>query len=77
MEKISISIWKNNHKEKENHPDYRINAKIGEKWEDYGALWIKKTGKGDTFLSGLFGKNEKPETNKGTEQIKIEDINFN
>jgi len=77
MEKTSISIWKNKYKKNENHPDYKITLKIGDKYEDYGALWIKKSAKGDTFLSGTLEKQKpyvKPETNAGVPEINISDI---
>ncbi len=50
MEIKSFAIFKNQNKKDEKHPDYRISAKIGEKYEDIGAGWIKE-GKSGKFVS--------------------------
>lgn len=44
-EKIFFSLFKNN-KEKDNQPDYRLSAKVGEKFESIGGGWIKENDKG-------------------------------
>jgi uncharacterized protein (DUF736 family) len=72
----SISIFKNKYKKDEKHPDYKVSIKTEKGFEDYGALWIRKTKNGETFLAGKIGKSEYKPTNKNTEQINLEDINF-
>lgn len=42
----NFSLFKNNNKKKDNDPDYRISAKIGETFTDIGACWIKDGNKG-------------------------------
>lgn len=79
MEKTPISIFKNKYKKAETHPDYKITLKIGDKFVNYGALWIKKTKGGETFLSGILQKDEyekkpKEETNENVPEINIDDI---
>lgn len=82
MEKTPISIFKNKYKKADNHPDYKITLKIGDKFVNYGALWIKQTKNGEKFMSGFLEKDNyqkkevKEETNEKVEQIKIEDIEF-
>lgn len=40
----NFSCWKNDKKENEKSPDYRLSAKVGEEWVDIGAGWIKQAG---------------------------------
>lgn len=47
----NFSIFKNNHKKNDKHPDYKLSAKIGDDYVDIGGAWIKKTADGSTFLS--------------------------
>lgn len=49
---IYISLWKNLKKEKPNQPDYQVTAKMGEKFEEVGAGWIKKTEATEKFPEG-------------------------
>jgi len=41
-------------KKSEKAPDFRITAKVGEKWEEIGAAW-KKVGDKGAYLSVKFG----------------------
>lgn len=43
-------IFKNEYKEKENQPDYRVRTKDGEEYVDWGACWAKQGSKGQ-YLS--------------------------
>jgi Protein of unknown function (DUF736). len=46
----SFVLLKNQNKKEDKHPDYRISAKIGDKYQDIGAAWIKEKN-GNKFLS--------------------------
>jgi uncharacterized protein (DUF736 family) len=81
MEKTPISIFKNKYKKTDKHPDYKITLKIGDKFMNYGALWIKETKNGEKFMGGFlekdtYQKKETPreETNEDVPEIKIEDV---
>lgn len=39
----NFTIWKNTKKEKQTQPDFIISVKNGEKFEEYGACWVKNT----------------------------------
>lgn len=55
MQNLSITLWVNENKKEERHPDYTATIKIGDKFEDVGAGWKKispTTGK--KFLSLSF-----------------------
>lgn len=49
----SFALFKNQNKKEDKHPDYRISIKVGDKYEDAGAAWIKE-GKAGKFLSCQF-----------------------
>ena len=52
MELTNFQLWKNEKKEPgSKQPDYRITAKIGEKFSEIGAGWKKQDTKGNTYLS--------------------------
>jgi uncharacterized protein (DUF736 family) len=53
----SGSLFKNNRKEKDNHPDYNGEAEINGK-PMYISAWIKKTQNGGTFMSLAFKPKE-------------------
>ncbi len=56
MEKITnFSIFKVQDKKKPTHPDYRLSAKIGDKYVNIGSGWIKE-GKSGKFVSVQMGK---------------------
>lgn len=63
----NISLWKNANKKNEKQPDYHVTAKIGDKFVEIGAGWIKKTTPteshpdGRTYLSVSFKGNVKLE----------------
>lgn len=46
----TFAIFKVTEKKNENQPDYRLSAKIGEKYVDIGAGWVKD-GKAGKFIS--------------------------
>ncbi len=45
----NFTIFKNDHKEADNQPDYIVNVKNGEKWEKWGACWTKEGKNGKYF----------------------------
>lgn len=45
----NFNCYKNEDK-KEGQPDYKLSAKIGEKWEEIGAGWVKD-GKAGKYIS--------------------------
>lgn len=47
-----ISVFKNDRKEKDSHPDYRIIGLGLDGQKIRGALWLKKDRNGNTFMSG-------------------------
>jgi uncharacterized protein (DUF736 family) len=52
MELANFQIWKNTQKkEGSNQPDFRITAKIDEKFEEVGACWWKQDSKGNYYQS--------------------------
>lgn len=44
-------LFKNDNKNEEKQPDYRVSAKIGDKFEPVGAGWKKTSPKGTQYLS--------------------------
>jgi hypothetical protein len=51
----SVALFKNEDKEKENQPDWRLTGKIGDKWITLGSFW-KKEGEKGVFLSGVMAE---------------------
>lgn len=51
----NIAIFKNSDKTSDKQPDYRLNAKVGEKYVEVGAGWIKDGAKGK-FISVKFSE---------------------
>jgi hypothetical protein len=56
-----FSLFKNNRKEKETHPDYAGSIMINGK-EHYLNAWLKE-GKNGKFFSGSIGKEKAPKDN--------------
>lgn len=52
----NFSIWKNDKKEKESEPDYRLTMKVDDKFVDIGAGWIKSTSEGKKYISVSLSK---------------------
>lgn len=73
-DKIFFSLFKNN-KEKDTQPDYRLSAKVGEKFESIGGGWIKENDKGK-YISISVDKNKVLEMfgDKIVEKSENEDI---
>lgn len=49
----SFSVFKNTDKKNDKAPDYNISMKIGEKYENVGACWLKEGTKGKFFSCQL------------------------
>lgn len=47
----TINIFKNDKKTSENQPDYRMTVKTDEALVEIGAVWLKKTKEGKTYMS--------------------------
>lgn len=47
-----LSVFKNDRKEKDTHPDYRISGTDLNGQKIKGALWLKKDRNGKTYMSG-------------------------
>ena len=47
---FSGSLFKNNYKNADNHPDYKGNGKVGEEEHDIAA-WVRKDKNGNSFFS--------------------------
>lgn len=47
-----VSVFKNDRKEKDTHPDYRITGLDLSGQKIKGALWLKKDRNGKTYMSG-------------------------
>ena len=47
---FSGSLFKNNFKQQDNHPDYKGNGKVGEEEHDIAA-WVRKDKNGNSFFS--------------------------
>lgn len=58
----TLAIFKNNYKDNENQPDFKIMAKNGDELKEVGAAWKKQDKNGNTFLSGKLQEQygEKP-----------------
>ena len=70
MKEGSFSLFKNNRKEKETHPDYAGSIMINGK-EHYLNAWLKE-GKNGKFFSGSVGKEKAPNDNfkpKGADEL--------
>jgi hypothetical protein len=66
----NFSLFKNNRKEKETHPDYAGSIMINGK-EHYLNAWLKE-GKNGKFFSGSVGKEKVPKDNfkpKGADEM--------
>jgi len=61
MKEGSFSLFKNNRKEKDTHPDYAGSVMINGK-EHYLNAWLKD-GKNGKFFSGSIGKEKVPKDN--------------
>ena len=62
---MRIVVFKNSYKESDKHPDYIIyRSEEGEDLEKIGALWIGKSSKGKSYMSGnidIEAKEEQPD----------------
>ena len=70
MKDGNFSLFKNNRKEKETHPDYAGSIMINGK-EHYLNAWLKE-GKNGKFFSGSVGKEKVPKDNfkpKGADEM--------
>jgi hypothetical protein len=70
MKDGNFSLFKNNRKEKETHPDYAGSIMINGK-EHYLNAWLKD-GKNGKFFSGSVGKEKAPKDNfipKGRDEM--------
>lgn len=70
MKDGNFSLFKNNRKEKETHPDYAGSIMIAGK-EHYLNAWLKD-GKNGKFFSGSVGKEKVPKDNfkpKGADEL--------
>lgn len=55
MNNLQITLWVNENKKEDKHPDFNATIKIGDKFEDCGAGWKKVSEKsGKKFLSLSF-----------------------
>lgn len=63
----NFCIFKNEDKKGENHPDYKVSVKVGDKWENWGACWLKDGAKGKYFSCSK--SKPKPES-KPVEKIE-------
>lgn len=45
----NFCIFKNDDKKNPNQPDYRVSVKVGDKYETWGACWLKEGAKGKYF----------------------------
>jgi hypothetical protein len=54
----SGSLFKNDRKTSDRHPDYKGQGVLPDGTECWLSGWIKKTGKGESFLSVSFEKKE-------------------
>lgn len=59
---MSWSLFKNDRKESENHPDYTGSGKVGGR-EVWVSAWVKETKDGRKYFSGSYRfKENQPET---------------
>lgn len=63
MTKI-FNIQKNNHKEKDSQPDYRLSFKIEDTFVEGGACWKKQDKNGNTYISCKLGDSYKDHTDE-------------
>ena len=71
MELSSFSIFPNEYKKEEKHPDYTISTKNTEdKFVKVGACWKKKTKEGKTFLSCKLEQPKPPLTEQEKADLK-------
>jgi len=63
---MRITVFKNGYKETDKHPDYIIyKAEEGKDLEKIGALWVGKSTKGNSYMSGnieIETRGEEPTT---------------
>ena len=64
----SGSLFKNNRKEKDNHPDYTGDAEINGK-AMWISAWIKKTQKGGSFMSLAFKPKEERQSGQARDTV--------
>ncbi len=64
-----VSVFKNDRKEKDTQPDYRITGVGLDGAKIKGALWLKKDRNGNTFMSGKIEPDtyEKPDDFRGSD----------
>ena len=75
---MRITVFKNNYKDTDKHPDYIIyKAEEGKDLKKIGALWIGKSAKGTDYMSGeLEDFNQAESDYKDAEETQNDDIPF-
>jgi uncharacterized protein (DUF736 family) len=71
--KMNLTLWKNEYKKEDKHPDYILNKWDGENNEKVGAGWIKEAKNGKKFISISYNDEEE---DREEESVKIEDVPF-
>jgi len=70
---MRIVVFKNGHKKEDKHPDYIIyRSEEGKDLEKIGALWLGKSSKGQSYMSGSIEfEDAAPENYRKEEQPKV------
>ena len=71
---MRIVVFKNGHKKEDKHPDYIIYRSEAEQdLEKIGALWLGKSSKGQSYMSGSIDDEAVPENYQKAEQPRVMD----
>lgn len=68
----NFQIFKNKYKKADNQPDYKISAKIDDKYVEIGAGWKKEMKNGEVYISCKLSENPAP----AKEEIKEDELDF-